>query len=226
MTEPAFLTATRTAYDTVAESYASTLHDHLAGATFDRAMLDAFAELVGGDGGPVIEVGCGPGRITRYLHESGLDVSGVDLSPSMIEVARRTCPEVSFSVGTMTALEAAGASLAGLVAWYSIIHTPPVALPAVFAEFRRVLRDGGWVLLAFQVGDEVVRVEQAYGHAGLAVDAYRLQPDRIASLLVDAGFTVEARLVREARESVPPEKTSQAYLLAEAEAVIRSPRGR
>jgi ubiquinone/menaquinone biosynthesis C-methylase UbiE len=217
VTEPDFLTATRTAYDTVAESYASTLHDHLAGATFDRVMLDAFAELVGSGGGPVVEVGCGPGRITGYLRSLGLDVSGVDLSPAMIEVARRRCPGVEFSVGSMTALEAADGSLAGLVAWYSIIHTPPSVLPAVFAEFRRVLRDDGLVLLAFQVGDEVVHVEQAYGHAGLAVDAYRLSPDLVASLLVDAGFAVEARLVREARESVPPEKTPQAYLLAKAE---------
>lgn len=215
MTEPAFLTATRAAYDTVAESYAATLSDHLAGAVFDRAMLDAFAELIG-DSGPVVEVGCGPGRITGYLHGLGLDVAGVDLSPAMISVARRRCPEVSFSVGSMTALSAADGSLAGLVAWYSIIHTPPGVLPDVFAEFRRVLRDGGLLLLAFQVGDEVVRVEQAYGHDGLAVDAYRLQPDLIASLLADAGFTVEARLVRAAQDSVPPEKTPQAYLLAKA----------
>jgi ubiquinone/menaquinone biosynthesis C-methylase UbiE len=215
VTEPAFLTATRAAYDTVAESYAATLHDHLAGATFDRAMLDAFAELVG-DSGPVVEVGCGPGRITGYLHSLGLDISGVDLSPAMISVARGRHPEVSFSVGSMTALEVADGSLAGLVAWYAIIHTPPAVLPEVFAEFRRVLRDDGWVVLAFQVGDERVEVRQAYGHE-ISADAYRLPPDRVASMLADAGFTVEARLVREARESVPPEKTPQAYLLAKAE---------
>jgi SAM-dependent methyltransferase len=157
----------------------------------------------------------GRGRITGYLHELGLDVSGVDLSPMMIDIARRVCPQVSFSVGSMTALEAGDSALAGLVAWYSIIHTPPAVLPDVFAGFRRVLRDGGRLLLAFQVGDERVEVRQAYGHE-IVADVYRLSPDRVASLLVDAGFAVEARLVREARETQPPESTPQAYLIARA----------
>lgn len=214
MTEPAFLTATRTAYDTVAESYAATLRDHLAGEPYDRAVLGLFAELV--SAGPVVEVGCGPGRITGYLHGLGLDVSGVDLSPAMIAVARRAVPEVEFSVGTMTALDLPDGGLSGLVAWYSIIHTPPGSLPGVFAEFRRVVRDGGRVLLAFQVGDERVEVRQAYGHE-VSADAYRLLPDMVGSLLVDAGFVVESQLVREPKlDSSPPEKTPQAYLVAQA----------
>lgn len=215
--EPDFLTTTRAAYDTVAVSYAETLRDHLAGEPFDRAMLDAFTSLVGAgggaDAGPVVEVGCGPGRITGYLHQAGLDVSGIDLSPAMIEVARAAHPGIRFTVGSMTALDLPDAGLAGLVAWYSIIHTPPELLPGVFAEFRRVLRPGGLLLLAFQVGDERVRIEQAYGHS-VSADAYRLPPDGIASMLADAGFAVEARLVREPRASQPPEKTPQAYLIA------------
>ncbi|TDD66292.1 class I SAM-dependent methyltransferase [Jiangella aurantiaca] len=216
MIEPDFVTATRTAYDTVAVSYAEVLRDHLAGEPFDRAMLDAFTSLVGTGTGPVVEVGCGPGRITGYLHGLGLDISGVDLSPAMIEVARAAHPGVRFTVGSMMALDVPDGALAGLVAWYSIIHTPPELLPGVFAEFRRVLHDGGRLLLAFQVGDERVRVEQAYGHS-VAVDAYRLPPDHIAELLAGAGFAVEGRLVRAAR---PPEKTPQAYLLAKAEAAV------
>lgn len=218
MIEPDFVTATRAAYDTVAVSYAELLRDHLATEPFDRAMLDAFAALVGAeagsvaDAGPVVEAGCGPGRITGYLHHLGLDVSGVDLSPAMIEVARAAHPDVRFTVGSMTALDVPDGGLAGLVAWYSIIHTPPELLPGVFAEFRRVLRPGGRLLLAFQVGDERVRIERAYGHA-VDVDAYRLPPDHVAELLAAAGFAVEARLVRAAR---PPERTPQAYLIATA----------
>lgn len=110
----------------------------------------------------------------------------------------------------MTALDLTDGVLGGIVAWYSIIHTPPERLPVVFAEFHRVLGPGGHLLLAFQVGDERVHLEQAYGHA-LSLDAYRLPSDRVAELVGQAGLVVVARLVREPEE---PEKVPQAYLLA------------
>lgn len=211
MTEPTYLTETRTAYDTVAADYAEALKDALGEAPLERALLGTFAELVqAGGGGPVLDVGCGPGRITTYLDKLGLDVSGIDLSPRMVAVARRAYPGLVFRVGTMTDLDLADGALAGLVAWYSVIHTPPERLPLVFAEFARVLAPGGHLAMAFQVGDEVLRVEQAYGHA-VAADAYRLTPDRIADLLAAAGIAVTTRVVREPEGN---EKTPQAYLLA------------
>ena len=77
-----WLTDVRTSYDTVAASYAELLRDHLAGDPYDRAVLALFAELVrGAGGGPVADVGCGPGRLTAHLRELGVDVVGIDLSP-------------------------------------------------------------------------------------------------------------------------------------------------
>jgi SAM-dependent methyltransferase len=208
VTEPAYLAETRTAYDTVAVNYAEMLRDNLARMPFDRAMLGLFAETVSG---PVVEVGCGPGRIAGYLSSLGMSVSGIDLSPGMVAVARAAFPGLRFEVGSMTDLDLADESVGGLVAWYSIIHTPPELLVTVFREFRRVLRAGGVVLLAFQVGDERRRISQAYGHDGLSVDAYRLLPERVVSLLGEAGLVAYARLVRDA-EGV--EKVPQAYVLA------------
>ena len=209
--EPAFVRATRAAYDTVAVDYAELLRDELAAKPLDRAMLAAFAELVPADaGGQVADLGCGPGRVTAYLHSLGVDAFGIDLSPGMVAEARRRHPGLRFEEGSMTALQLADSSLGGIVAWYSIIHTPPAQLPDVFAEFRRVLRPGGRLLLAFQAGDAPVHLTQAYGHA-VSLDAYRLNPDAVTGQLADAGITVEARLVRRPE---PPEKVSQAYLRA------------
>jgi SAM-dependent methyltransferase len=209
--EAEHLRATRAAYDTVAVDYAALLQDELARKPLDRALLGAFAELVQADGyGPVADLGCGPGRITTYLHSLGLDAFGVDLSPAMIAVARDSYPELRFEEGSMLALDIADDALGGVVAWYSIIHTPPEQLEPVFAEFSRVLVPGGHLLLAFQAGDERVHLEQAYGHA-LSLDAYRLHPEMISAQLAEAGLVVDARLVREPEER---EKTQQAYLIA------------
>ena len=212
MTEAEFLRSTRTAYDTVAVDYADLLRGALEASTFDRAMLAAFAELVGTNG-PVADVGCGPGRVTIHLDSLGVKAFGIHLSPEMVAVASRDYPGLQFDVGSMTALDLADGSLSGALAWYSLIHVPPAQQPAALAEFHRVLAPGGHLLLAFQVGDERRHITEAYRHE-ISLDAYRLQPDHIAGLLTDAGFVMHAQLVREADLKSGFEKTPQAYLLA------------
>ncbi|EFL24713.1 methyltransferase [Streptomyces himastatinicus ATCC 53653] len=212
MTEPTDLLTTRTFYDTIADDYAEMFKNPLDDMPLDRAMLGAFADLVreGEAAGPVADLGCGPGRVTAYLHGLGLDVFGVDLSPGMLAVARREHPELRFDEGQMTGLGLPDGALGGIVAYYSLIHTPAERLPAVLAEFHRLLAPGGNLLVAFQVGEEPLRVAEPFGHS-VSLDFRRLSPDEIAALLEGAGFAVRARHVREpdGREVVP-----QAILLA------------
>jgi SAM-dependent methyltransferase len=209
VTEPPYLRTTREAYDTVAAEYAEHFRGALDRMPQDRAILGAFAELVRADG-PVLDVGCGPGQALAHLRTRGVKVFGVDLSPGMVDVARWANPGVRIDVGSMTALDRPDGALGGLVAWYSIIHIPPEELPAVFAEFHRVLVPRGHLLLAFQVGDEPLHFDEAFGHA-VDLDFRRLRPDRVADLLADAGFDVLARTVR---EPVGAETAEQAFVVA------------
>lgn len=195
MSEPAYLSATRASYDTVADDYAERVKTLFVKDPLNRAMLTAFAELVG-PGAAVADIGCGPGQVTAFLEGLGLSAFGVDLSPKMIDIARRTYPRLRFDVGSMTALEIAGGELGGIVAWWSIFHTPPEVLPVVFSEFCRTLAPGGHVAVGFHVGDERLRPERAYGHA-VSYDAYLFRPEFIAELLGEAGFAVTAKLVSE-----------------------------
>ncbi|WP_435122473.1 class I SAM-dependent DNA methyltransferase [Amycolatopsis thermoflava] len=211
MTEPAFVRDTRAAYDAIAGEFAEWIRDELAVKPLDRAVLAAFAELADG---PVADVGCGSGRITAHLRGLGVDAFGIDLSPEMVAVARRTHPGVRFEVGSMTALDLPDGSLGGLVAWYSIIHVPPRTLPAVLAGFRRVLAPGGWLQLAFDVGDEPVHRDEIGGHR-VSLDFHQRRVDEVAALLTGAGFEVRARLERAPDEAGPfPETTPQAFVLA------------
>ena len=187
------LNATRASYDTVAVDYAELLGAELGNKPLDRAMLAAFAEHVrAGGGGQVADLGCGPGRVTVHLEGLGLDAFGVDLSPGMVAVARRSHPHLRFEVGSMTDLDIKDDSLAGALVWYSTVHTPIGELPVLFAEFERV------------------RLEHAYGHA-VTLDVHRFPPERIAELLRGAGLVEVARLVREADAK---EATPQAFVLA------------
>ncbi|MFD6634598.1 class I SAM-dependent methyltransferase [Micromonospora chalcea] len=152
--------------------------------------------------------GAGGGR--AHLHRLGLDISGVDLSPGMVAVARRAYPDLRFEVGSLTELSAPDGSLAGLVSWYSLIHLPPELLPEVFAGFHRVLVPGGHLLLAVKAGDRLDRREQAYGYP-VEYDVYWLSPQRLAAQLAAAGFAVTATTVREPADG---ERQPQAFLLA------------
>ncbi|MFF7308581.1 methyltransferase domain-containing protein [Streptomyces sp. NPDC008137] len=222
---PEFLTATQASYDAIAEAYAAGLPDSLDGRPLERALLMAFVDLVrapevAGAAGvagaavrpPVADIGSGPGYVAARLHGLGLPVFGIDVSPRMVALARRAHPELRFHVGSMTALDLPGETLGGIVALYSIIHVPDDHLPAVFAEFHRVLLPGAPVLLGFQSGDEDghQRLTERFG-SPISLDYYWRTPESVATALTEAGLRLHARVFREPEGE---EKRPRAFLLA------------
>jgi SAM-dependent methyltransferase len=199
-----WLSDTRSSYDTDASGYVEKVRGLLGERPYLRASLALFAELVhGAGGGPVADVGCGPGYVTGHLHELGVDAFGIDISPEMIAIARRDYPDLRFEVGTMTDLDLADDSVAGVLAFWSVIHVPDHAMPGVFEQFRLVLRPGGPLLVGFHVGDDTRHTSEGYTGRPINVDSHHRRPSKIAGWLRDAGFTIEAELVIEPDEDVP-----------------------
>ncbi|MFE3104987.1 class I SAM-dependent methyltransferase [Nocardia tengchongensis] len=188
-----WLNDTRMSYDSVATTYADLTRHLLDQTPEERSALASFADIVRAQGGGLVaDVGCGAGRITAHLRQLDVDAFGIDLSPRMIDVARRDHPGLRFEVGSMTNLALADASIAGLVAWYSLIHVPDDELGSVFDHFRRVLRPGGPLLLGFHVGDDSQLKTQGYGGHPMHLHVHRRQHSRMRAWLDDVGFTVEA----------------------------------
>lgn len=199
-----WLSETRSSYDTDAVGYAEKVRGLLDAKPYLRASLTLFAELVqGAGGGPVADLGCGPGYVSGYLHDAGVDVFGIDLSPEMIALARRDHPALRFEVGTMTDLDLADDSVVGIVAFWSVIHVPDHAVPGVFEEFRRVLRPQGLLLVGFHVGDETQHTSEGYTGRPINVDSHHRRPSTMMGWLRDAGFTIEADLVIGPDDDVP-----------------------
>ena len=215
MIERGSLPATRAAYDSVAARYARRFADTLRDRPVERALLAAFAELVrdGGDG-EVADLGCGPGHITAHLRELGLRAFGVDASEAMVELAREANPDLRFEVGSMAALDIANGALGGVLARSSIIHTPPRELPAVVAEFARVLAPGGHLLISCYATDDPSTPTQSFDHSVLR--AHRWSPDALAGLLRDVGVREVARVLCEPK---PADKRQfqELHLLARRE---------
>jgi SAM-dependent methyltransferase len=199
-----WLADTRISYDAVAVSYAAFVRDSLAGEPYLRAALMLFVDLVHAAGdGPVADVGCGPGQVTAHLHDLGVDAFGIDLSPAMIDLARRDHPDLRFEVGSMTDLPLPDASITALLAFWSLIHIPDDAIPTVLDQFRRVLRPAGPLLLGFHVGAEARLKTQGYGGHPMKVHVHLRQPDQVVAWLRDAGFTVNAQMLLNPNQRVP-----------------------
>ena len=201
----------QSSYDSVADEYARRIYDELKDKPFDRELLDRFADHLKG-AGVVCDMGCGPGQIARYLHERGVSVLGVDLSPGMIEQARRLNPGLEFKTGNMLALDVEDEAWAGIAAFYSIIHIPRAEVIAALRELRRALRGGGLLLLAFHLGDDVLYLNEWWGHS-VSADFVFFRRDEMESYLLAAGFEIEEAIEREPYPGVE-HQSRRGYILA------------
>lgn len=142
---------------------------------FERPWLDAFLAHVP-PSGTVLDLGCGSGEpIARHLIKQGRRLTGVDVSPGLIDLCRIRFPDQEWVVADIRGLDL-GRTFEGVIAWHSLIHLPPEEQPGVFAIFARHLRPGG--ALMFTSGSErgetvgEWRGEPLY-HGSLSLEEYR-----------------------------------------------------
>jgi ubiquinone/menaquinone biosynthesis C-methylase UbiE len=203
----------RAAHDVLSGFYRERLANALDNMPEERAVLGLFCELVlgAGLGAEVADVGCGTGRLDRYLAVQGLSPRGLDLSPVMIEVARQDQPEFRYEVADLRQLPLADASQAGAVCWYSLIFLAPADRPTAFAELARVVKPGGYLVSAFKAGDGSLHRAGRSTGLGIEFDTYWLTPAEVEHLATEAAFATVFW------GGVPPEKegaSTQGYLIA------------
>lgn len=201
----------QTSYDRVADEYAARLFDELKYKPLDRQLLDRFADEVRGRG-PVCDLGCGPGQVARYLHERGLDVFGLDLSPGMIAQARQLNPGLDFVQGNLLALEADADAWGGIAAFYSLIHLLPEQVVAALGGLKRILKPDGRLLLAFHLGQEIRHLDEWWGRK-VSVDFVFFQRAEMDNYLNSAGFEIDDVIERDPYPEVEAQ-TRRAYIFA------------
>jgi SAM-dependent methyltransferase len=107
----------------------------------------------------VLDVGCGPGHLTAHLRSLGVDSVGIDVVPEFIDHARVTYPDGRYALGSMRQLPVSDDAVAGILAWYSLIHAAPQDLDRVLVELGRAMAPTGTLVVGFFDGDDVVPFE-------------------------------------------------------------------
>jgi SAM-dependent methyltransferase len=197
-------------YDAIADEYARQYFDELDEKPFDREWLDRYAASVKGRG-RVCDLGCGPGQIARHLAARGVDAFGIDASASMVATARRLNPTLEFFQGNFFGLDLADGALAGIAAFYSLIHCARAELGRALIELHRVLRPGGRLLMAVHAGTGEVGRDEAFGKP-VALVATLFSEAEVRKAVEGAGLQID---VMETRPPYPQEYQShRIYTLA------------
>lgn len=199
------------AYDRIADEYVREIFDELRHKPLDRELLNRFAAHVR-DGGLVCDLGTGPGHVARYLHEHGVKVCGIDLSPEMVIRARQLNPGIEFHTGNMFALDIADDTFAGITSFYSVVNIPPDKVSHALRELHRVLEPNGLLLLAFHLGDEALHRDELWG-VEISLDFYFFGIDEMIGYLQSVGFDIREAIERDPYPEVE-HQSRRAYLFA------------
>jgi ubiquinone/menaquinone biosynthesis C-methylase UbiE len=194
----------REAYAARSAEYISLFGEIEAAAEQDRECVLSWAR---GVNGRIIDVGCGPGQWTNYLHECGVVVEGIDPVSEFIDSARQRYPGVEYRIGHADRLDVEDASLGGVFAWYSLIHTDPDQIGAVLTEFARCTRPSGGLAIGFFEGAELAPFDHA------VTTAYYWPVDLLSLRLERAGF-----VVADVRTRTDPGSRSQGTITAQRDA--------
>jgi ubiquinone/menaquinone biosynthesis C-methylase UbiE len=175
--------------------------------------------------GVALDAACGTGRHAERLVGLGYDVIGVDANSAMLDIARTRLPNVEFRSGDLTSLPIDDASADVVCCALALTHVSD--LTPVFAEFARVLRPGGQVLLS----DMHPVMTITSGHAVFPVDDDATGLHYVPNLVHQVSsyvraFAAAGLVIQECREPVIdetilayfpsqpvlPEATAQAFI--------------
>ena len=207
-------------YDTVAREYAEAFCGEHEKKPKDQEMLYRFLQEIGSNE-PVWDFGCGPGQTTAYLKNLGVEISGLDLSEEILKQAKTIHPKIHFRKGNILELEFESDSIAGIVAFYAIVHFTEKQVGVAFREVFRVLRPGGTFLLTYHIGDETIHLDE-FLCKKVDGEFMFFTTDFIFGCLKDRGFEEIEIIEREPYPGVEYE-SRRAYVFAKKPMAPKSP---
>lgn len=146
----------------------------------------------------VLDVGCANGIKTKYLVDHGLQVTGIDFSERMIELAKQRVPEAKLFVFDMYEADALEGMYDGIYLSAVILHVPKDNVVGLLRKIVKHLRDGGYLYMAVKEKrenepNEEVKVEANLGYTYERFFSYFTAEEMTKYLMLAGLHLVSAR---------------------------------
>jgi ubiquinone/menaquinone biosynthesis C-methylase UbiE len=198
-------------YDTIAREWTEKFSGEHNKKPMDQNILNRFSKEIG-ERRPVWDFCCGPGNTAGYLKNLGIGISGMDISERILEQARSIHSDINFQKGNILDLEFESNSIAGVVAFYAIIHFTEEQVDLAFNEIFRVLQPEGLFLFTFHIGNNTMHVSEFLGKK-IDIDFMFFSTEVISKKLKTRGFEIIEIIEREPYPCVEYE-SRRAYVFA------------
>lgn len=183
MAEDARRAAQAAAFDRIGDRYDEAFPHKAGQVAAGRWLVSRLAP-----GSRVLDVGCGTGVPTlRDLVGAGMRVTGIDISPVMLDLARRNVPEADLRLLDVTEITPELGPFDGAVAFFSLLMLPRARIPSVLRAVHDTLRPGGPFALAMVEAD-IDDVPIPFLGGELRVTGY--PRDRLREVVTMAGFSI------------------------------------
>lgn len=182
---------TRNTWNKVAQAY----QEKFLSLELYNETYDTFCRLIDKDNPSILDLGCGPGNITKYLlsKRSDFNILGIDYASNMIELAKINIPEARFEVMDIRKIDRLRNEFDGIICGFCLPYLSYSEVEDLIKNCSRILSDAGIIYLSFVEGDPNQSGYQT-GKTGDRMYIYYHPQDRIQNILEDYHFSIISSL--------------------------------
>ncbi len=172
-------------WDKIAELY----QDKFMGLDIYDKTYDYFSDSISKSPGKILDVGCGPGNITKYLmsKRSDFQIDGIDIAPNMVRLAKENNPSANFRVMDSRRINEINVQYDGIICGFCLPYLSEADCAKLISDAYQLIRDDGLIYINFVAGDSA-KSRYQMGNSGDRVYFYYHSLEAISDRLQAIGF--------------------------------------
>lgn len=150
---------------------------------------DFICDSVSKDNAKILEIGCGPGNITKYLlsERPDFDIFGIDIAPNMIVLAKNNNPTASFAIMDSRQIDEIKTKYDAIVCGFCLPYLSQTDSRKLITDCYNLLNENGLIYISFVEGDPI-KSDFQIGSSGDRIYFYFHNLDDLKTQLIENRF--------------------------------------